>query len=206
MNEVQITRRVPLDSKYLYRSKKVSSRGDEHGYRKHLLKKIVDLSKNECTLCYGYVIEVLGLDEDIVSSIVGDGTLENIFIVSYRAMVIKPVVGMHITGEVTDLDDEVIFVSAYNKFRIMISGDKLEDAGYVYSNKSYVRDIDTISTGSLLDIVITQVQYNCIKKRFTSIGALNEKMEEDIPSSEEEEDEGKSEKDSKTERVKKKEM
>lgn len=162
MQEVTVRRRVPLGSEHLH-----------CGFKTALIEKIRKLSKGECTAAHGYIMEVLEL-KDVHSSSIADGTLENIFVVTYTANSIKPAEGMVVQGVVSDLDSEDLFVQVEDRFKVMVSGDRLEDAGYTFDNDTYTRGNEVIAIGSLLEVRITEAGYSSRKKRFGSIGTIHE--------------------------------
>lgn len=162
MSEIVIRRRVPMESQFLHK-----------GIRKHLLKKITNICDGECSLKYGYILEVTGLTK-IISSIVAPGTIENIFEVEFTALAVKPVPGLVITGEVTIVcaDGDGVFINVSNKFLVMLSVDEFDKFGYQETDDGYIKNGVRVQVGSYLTAKITQVRYECSKKLFTTIGTL----------------------------------
>jgi len=166
MDGITIKRRIPIDSLHLHK-----------GLRKHILRKIKVLTKDECSSDHGYILEVLDL-KDIISSVVAPGTLENIFVVTFTAKVIKPEPGNIVEGVVWKVCEDGVFVLVADKFKVMVSEDEFDDLGYTKHPDGYEKDGAVIQVGSVVDVEIQHVRYECSKKQFSTIGTLTEQSKD----------------------------
>jgi len=155
-----INRRVSLDSKYL--------RSD---FKDKIFETLNKTIINECSESDGYIIEVDKIT-NINSSFVTSGTLENVFFVECLVKTIKPTKGMITEATISQLDDEDIFVDVLGLFKIMISSERLNEAGLYFSNNSYKNKKKTLSIGDKVKVQIIGSGYNSVKRRFNSIGTL----------------------------------
>jgi len=155
-----INRRVSLDSKYL--------RSD---FKDKIFETLNKTIINECSESDGYIIEVDKIT-NINSSFVTSGTLENVFFVECLVKTIKPTKGMITEATISQLDDEDIFVDVLGLFKIMISSERLNEAGLYFSNNSYKNKKKTLSIGDKVKVQIIDSGYNSVKRRFNSIGTL----------------------------------
>jgi DNA-directed RNA polymerase subunit E'/Rpb7 len=144
---------------------------DKH-LNKHILDRLHEVSENECTKDYGYVLKVNKLMK-IVDNYISNVNSELIFIVEYDADIIKPQMNDVYTDEVFLVLRNGIFFNIKNKFKVLIPPDALSDYIFDSDNKVYTHKDDAtkiLAKGSICQVQITGVRY--MNRKFDCFGKI----------------------------------
>lgn len=145
---------------------------DKH-LNKHILDRLHEVSENDCTKEYGYVLKVNKLIS-ILDNYISNVNSELIFIVEYDADIIKPQINDVYTDEVFLVLRNGIFFNIKNKFKVLIPPDALSDYVFDADNKVYTHKDDatkTLTKGSMCQVQITGVRY--MNRKFDCFGKIS---------------------------------
>lgn len=143
-----LTKNVCLESKYLTQN-----------FKAHLLRKLKEITKNECTKNYGYILDIIKIVK-ILDTTISNANSDNVFTVEFEAKTLKPEIGNKLTCKVVDITSYGIFLSMKDKFKILIPKKDLLKREYVNNGDSYVRDEDkTINMNDDVEICISNCKY-----------------------------------------------
>ena len=156
---VTIEKNICLDSCFLSRD-----------INRNIYNKLKDVTTNECTQEYGYIIGIKRLKK-IKDSYISSNS-ENIFIVEAEAEVLKPAEGKLLQGSVCMVFYNGIFLNVLNKQKVLVPITKLQDFAYDQSNNCYKhkKTGENIVVGNTLTVKISGCQYG--KKSFICFGEL----------------------------------
>ena len=99
---VTLERKICIDSEYLNNSIKIN-----------ILKKIKDITNDECSKDIGYFLNIIKLNK-IKDNYISPNC-ENVFIVEFQAEILKPDIGKTFKGEVCMIFSGGIFINIQNK-------------------------------------------------------------------------------------------
>jgi len=160
MTKVTIEKRVHLESKFL-----------DCDIVKHLLLKLQNLTSQECTKKYGYILDI-DSNIEIVSHEISRANTVNVFLVSFQAEILKPVAGDRMVGTVCMVYKDGIFIIIKNKQKMLIPNIFLKE--YIFNEVEgfYINDIGSklIKEGDEIEAIVTAAQYN--KNNFSCFGSL----------------------------------
>ena len=158
MNKVTLEKRIILESKYLTRD-----------IKQHICNKLVEITKEECSKDYGYIIEIIKI-LDIKGHEIGRVNFDNIFTVIFEAYILNPVAGAEFEGTVCLIYKDGIFVNIYDKQKMLIPRDNIQDYVFDENKNIYIKGDVIISQDSKLKVKVTASQYR--KKSFSCFGTL----------------------------------
>jgi len=158
MNSVVIDKRICLESKFL-----------DQEILQHLLEKIKKTTLKECTNDYGYIIEVKKIIK-IVEHEIGRANTENVFLVRFEALTLKPEPGKKMVGKVCMVYKDGIFITIMGKQRMLIPKSYLTDYTYNEADCCYENDKNVIRNDDEISSIVTASQYN--KQSFSCFGSL----------------------------------
>jgi DNA-directed RNA polymerase subunit E'/Rpb7 len=161
-----ITRRVVLDAKYL-----------NQNLMYHLLQKIRDITKNECSKLNGYILNINKLSQ-IIDNSISSANSDIVFTVEFDADTLKPEVGNVLTGMVCMMCENGVFLDIHEGFKVLIpvnglngfimnENEKNEEEKYFTRNEN-----EEIVMGDELKVEISGVKYS--KQLFHVYGKLIE--------------------------------
>jgi DNA-directed RNA polymerase subunit E'/Rpb7 len=158
MNSILIDKRICLESKFL-----------DGEIRKHLFNKLKIITQKECTKEYGYIVKV----EKIISILdheIGRANTDNIFLVRFSALTLKPESGKKMVGTVCMVYRDGIFITIMGKQKMLIPKSYLTNYKFNDVNCCYENDNHTIRNEDEISAIVTAVQYN--KQNFSCFGSL----------------------------------
>lgn len=163
METMIITRRICLDSRYL-----------DQDIKSHMMCELSNMTKNECTNKYGYILSIDRL-ETILSHEIGRANGDNVFTLEFKALIFNPIVGKEVVGEVFHMFAIGIFVNVMEKQKILIPVTSLTNYVFneVTNNYDHIYEKGDINIGDKLNVVITDSQYN--SGGFSCLGVLKDK-------------------------------
>lgn len=160
MQTVTIERRVCLEPRYL-----------DSNIHLHLLTKLEDSVRNECTHENGYILRVHKI-VDIPSHSIANANLDIVFTLRFTADILRPQVGMVLESKVLKVYPQSIFVIAENRQRMVIPADTLgkqykykSDDGVYASKKRTIRAKDTVRV-EITDLMYEKHTFMCICKLY----------------------------------------
>lgn len=156
-----INRRVCLEPKYL-----------DSDVMSHLLNKLVDSTRDECSRENGYILgvkEIVSVDSTKISPANSDV----VFSVNFKAEILKPIDGKTLEGEVCMVFRDGIFVDVKNKLKVLIPLSELSGYELNKSSTGYVKGNSNIQKGDTVKVMITGTKYS--QQRFSCFGSLIEK-------------------------------
>lgn len=142
-----ITRRICLESKFL-----------DSNILRHIFNKIVDLTKNECTKEYGYIINIkriISIDDSCISAASSD----NVFTITFEAITIKPEIGSVLEGIVCMIFPNGILLNIEDKMKFLIPLSSL--IGYELNKQEcfYFNEKRKISKNDRVSVSVMDVKY-----------------------------------------------
>ena len=155
---VVINRQVCLENKYLC-----------NDIEYWLLKKLRNMTENECTNENGYILSVDKLNR-IVDTKISNANAVNVFTVEFEAETLRPVVGENLTGSVFKLFPKGIFIHVKNKLEVLIRLDDLNGYEFDSEKSTFTCGKKIIRKDDILTVKIVGVQYS--KHRFTCYGSI----------------------------------
>lgn len=158
MDKVILEKRVLLESKHLTKS-----------IKQNICNKLVEVTKEECSKDYGYIIEIIKI-LDIKGHEIGRVNFDNIFTVVFEAYILNPVAGAEFEGVVCLVYKDGIFVNILNKQKMLIPRDNIKD--YIFDEEQgvYKNGERIIQQDSKVKVKVTASQYR--KKSFSCFGSL----------------------------------
>jgi DNA-directed RNA polymerase subunit E'/Rpb7 len=158
MDKVILEKRVLLESKYLTKS-----------IKQNICNKLVEVTKEECSKDYGYIIEIIKI-LDIKGHEIGRVNFDNIFTVVFEAYILNPVAGAEFDAVVCLVYKDGIFVNILNKQKMLIPRDNIKDYSFDEDQGVYKNGDRIIEQDSKVKVKVTAAQYR--KKSFSCFGSL----------------------------------
>ena len=158
MSLVTIDKSICLESKFL-----------DNNFSRHIFNKLKKISEQECSKEYGYIIAVHKIIS-ILNHEIGRANTDNVFVIRFEALTLKPEPGKTLVGKVCMLYKDGIFITIMGKQRMLIPKSyltkfKFNESDCCYENADrIIRDKDEISA------IVVGVQYN--KQNFSCFGSL----------------------------------
>lgn len=136
-----------------------------------IFKKLQLASENDCNKEYGYILKVeklLKIDDNYISNV----NSELIFVVSFRALTIKPEVHKVFTDKIWMVLSGGIFLNVKEKFKVLIPPNALTDYVFNADKKVYTHKVTNVvlEQGSECTVKITGMRY--LNKNFDCFGEL----------------------------------
>lgn len=136
-----------------------------------IFKKLQLASENDCNKEYGYILKVeklLKIDDNYISNV----NSELIFVVSFRALTIKPEVHKVFTDKIWMVLSGGIFLNVKEKFKVLIPPNALTDYVFNADKKIYTHKVSNVVLvqGSECTVKITGMRY--LNKNFDCFGEL----------------------------------
>ena len=134
----------------------------------NLLIKLREITLNECTKKYGYILEVIRII-NVIDNQISSANSDIVFTVKFEAIILKPEVNSIFEGEVCMIIKDCVFLDVKKRLKVLV---QLGDLGYKLDNNTncIVKDNHKISQGDILKVKITGVKY--CKQRFNCFGNL----------------------------------
>jgi DNA-directed RNA polymerase subunit E'/Rpb7 len=142
--------------------------------KENIFKKMENISINECTKEYGYILNINKLLKIKDSSI--SSNCEHIFITEFDIKTLKPEIGKEFDGTICMIFVGGIFIIIENKLKVLIPISTIDnfkhdkDQNY-FINKKNPKKI--IKQGDTLTVKISGIKYS--KQNFSCFGNLIEK-------------------------------
>lgn len=160
MTTIVIERRICLEPKYL-----------DSNVRSHLLKKVYEQTKDECTEENGHLLEIKDLKK-IVSNRISPATSDIVFTIQFEAIMLKPEKGKKLSGTVCMVFQAGVFIEVMGILKVLIPitsmpGYKLNKTGSVFT-----KGLKRIKEGDIVTVCISEVTYK--DKEFSSFGSIFE--------------------------------
>lgn len=142
---VSITKHIKLEPRFF-----------DSNIRTNILNTIVRDCTNKCTKDYGHVLHVV--DNKVKISKV----LNNIFIVTFKAEILRLVPGKVLKGNVCMLFKDGIFIDILERQQILIAKHELKEYTFDEIRQEYknIKTGKTIRDGDELTVQITLVKYS----------------------------------------------
>jgi DNA-directed RNA polymerase subunit E'/Rpb7 len=136
-----------------------------------IFKRLQVASENDCNKEYGYILKVeklLKIDDNYISNV----NSELIFIVSFKALTIKPEINKVFTDTIWMVLSGGIFLNVKNKFKVLIPPNALSEYSFNQDKKAYIhKENKTIlEQGSECTVKITGIRY--MNKNFDCFAEL----------------------------------
>lgn len=149
-----IERRIYIEPKYL-----------DTNLMEHLLKKIKEITTNECTKEYGHILSVNKLVEIT-------GNIDTIFTVKFEATTLKPEPGKKFDAVVCMVYKDGIFVNIAGKQKMLIPVSNLVNYKFNEAENVYINTEtkNKISIGNTISIQVTAAKYN--NQNFSCVGSI----------------------------------
>lgn len=158
MDKVVLEKRILLHSKYLTKD-----------IKQHICNKLVEVTKEECSKDYGYIIEIIKILE-IKGHEIGRVNFDNIFTVIFEAYILNPVADSEFDGVVCLIFKDGIFVNILDKQKMLIPKDNIKDYDFDEDKNIYKKGDLIITQDSKVRVNVTASQYR--KKSFSCFGTL----------------------------------
>lgn len=153
-----IKRNVCIQPKYL-----------DKNINTHILKKLQDSTRGECSKKNGHILEVTRIVENYGNRI-SSANSDIIFDIEFEAKVVKPEQGQIMEGIVCMISKDGIFVQIENVLKILIPPSSLSEYELDPTSSFYSKDEDTIERKDTVKVKISATKYS--KKKFSVIGSL----------------------------------
>lgn len=149
-----ITRRICLESKFL-----------DSNILRHLLNKIIDLTKNECSKEYGFIIgikRIISIDDSWISA----ASSENVFTITFEAITLKPEIGSVLEGNVCMIFPNGILLNIEDKMKFLVPLSSLSEyqlnkqEGFYFNEKRKISKNDRVSV-SVVDVKYKNQTFMC---------------------------------------------
>lgn len=151
--KVNITRRVYLNPVFM-----------DQNIMTHLLNRIIEITKDECTKEHGHIISV----NRIIKILNNEDT---IFTVLFEAETLLPTEGSKFSGKVCMVYKDGIFLQILSKQKMLIPSKYITNYSYDEETNSYVNNNKIIKNGDEIYAIVTASQYT--NKNFSCIGKLD---------------------------------
>jgi DNA-directed RNA polymerase subunit E'/Rpb7 len=158
MDKAVLEKRILLDSKYLTKD-----------IKQHICNKLVEVTKEECSKDYGYIIEIIKILE-IKGHEIGRVNFDNIFTVIFEAYILNPVSGAEFEGVVCLIYKDGIFVNILDKQKMLIPKESIKDYKFDEDKNIYKKGDSVIAQDTKVKVRVTASQYR--KKSFSCFGSL----------------------------------
>ena len=160
-SEIILEKRIVLEARCL-----------DSNFLKHLKDKLLKVSLNSCSKETGHIMNVKEITK-IVENYISNVNSEIVFIVQFKADVLKPSVGLILEDRISMVFAGGVFLNILNKFQVLIPSHALK--GYTFSSgekKSFVNTETkaSIKEGDICQIKITGVRFK--KNNFDCFGEL----------------------------------
>ena len=136
-----------------------------------IFEKIKEITNNECTKEYGYILGVKRLVK-IKDNYISNVNCDNIFIVLFEAYTLKPEVGKKFKGKVCMLFNGGIFLNIENKQKVLIPVSSLKNYNFDAPKKIFENGDKKISVDDEINVEITGTKYS--KQSFSCFGNIIE--------------------------------
>lgn len=143
-------------------------------FRKHLVDKLKAISLNSCTKENGHILEIRDITK-ITDNYISNVNSEIIFIVEFKALVLKPEIGSIITDKVCMVFGGGLLLNVKDKFKVLVPANTLVD--YVYGEqpvKSFTNKVKGVVIGENQECKVKITGIRFLKKNFSCIGQLIE--------------------------------
>jgi DNA-directed RNA polymerase subunit E'/Rpb7 len=158
MDKAVLEKRILLDSKYLTKD-----------IKQHICNKLVEVTKEECSKDYGYIIEIIKILE-IKGHEIGRVNFDNIFTVIFEAYILNPVSGAEFEGVVCLIYKDGVFVNILDKQKMLIPKESIKDYKFDEDKNIYKKGDSVIAQDTKVKVRVTASQYR--KKSFSCFGSL----------------------------------
>lgn len=158
MDKAVLEKRILLDSKYLTKD-----------IKQHICNKLVEVTKEECSKDYGYIIEIIKILE-IKGHEIGRVNFDNIFTVIFEAYILNPVSGAEFEGVVCLIYKDGVFVNILDKQKMLIPKESIKDYKFDEDKNIYKKGDSVITQDTKVKVRVTASQYR--KKSFSCFGSL----------------------------------
>ena len=156
---VNIEKKITIDSQYL-----------NSNLKNNILNKLKNITKDECSKDYGYYIDVknfLKIKDNYISS-----NCENIFLIEFKAELLKPEAGKIFEGNVCMIFCGGIFLNVLNKLKVLIPISSILNYEFNSTKNTFInkKTLKTINKDDKLKVSITGTKYS--KQNFSCFGVL----------------------------------
>lgn len=157
MSNIIMERNICIEPQYL-----------NNNIHQNLLVKLREVTANECTKKYGYILEILRI-YSVLDNQISFANSDIVFTVKFEAKILKPEIGSIFEGEVCMIIKDCLFVDIKKKLKVLV---QLGETGYKLdtNDNCMVKGDMKIYQGDLLKVCITGVKY--CKQRFNCFGNL----------------------------------
>jgi DNA-directed RNA polymerase subunit E'/Rpb7 len=158
---IKLRKKISIESQYL-----------DSNIIENILKKLKNITNNECSKEYGYFInikKIINIMDNYISS-----NCENIFNVEFEAEILKPEIGKKYEGKVCMLFGGGIFLNVLNRLKILIPLSSIPDYEYnqLKNNFTNKKNEKVINLNDDLKVIISGTKYS--KQSFSCFGKLIE--------------------------------
>lgn len=164
---IRLEKKISLPSEFL-----------DQKIRSHLLNRVRDVFKNDCTKEYGYILNIKKLLQ-IKSNYISSVNSENMFHVELKAEVVKPEIGKIFEDEICMIFNGGIFINVYNKFKVLIPINYISEYNFQAKDRTFQHSTDEkkiIKEGDIIKVKINGIKY--ANKQFSCFGEMIENKEE----------------------------
>jgi DNA-directed RNA polymerase subunit E'/Rpb7 len=160
MSTTIIEKRLCLDCKYL-----------NADIKKNILEKLREITQNDCTKNYGYILNIINIIE-IKEHKIGRANCSNVFMIKFEAETLKPEVGKKLNGKIIMIYKDGIFLIIKDKQKMLIPKNLLNDYEFddetgTYKNKNTNK---IVKIDDDINVIVTASEYN--KKDYSCFGSI----------------------------------
>lgn len=160
---IQIKQKVSIDCIYL-----------DYNIKENLLKKLKKTVVGNCSLDYGYILDIIKIINMSNNKISSADSL-CVFDVIYEAEILKPKIGNVFTGKVCMVFQNGFMVDIQNVIKVLIPVSSLKDFVYKEDNQSFILKNKLIIKEDIeVNIEIVMIKYE--KKKYSCIGKIKDKI------------------------------
>ena len=158
---INLQKKISIDSQYL-----------DSNILENLLKKLKDITHNECSKEYGYFIKIKRI-KNIIDNYISSNC-ENIFILDFEAEILKPEIGNKYEGKVCMLFSGGVFLNVLNRLKILIPISSIPYYEYnqLKNNFTNKKNKKIINLNDNLTVIVSGTKYS--KQSFSVFGTLVE--------------------------------
>jgi DNA-directed RNA polymerase subunit E'/Rpb7 len=158
---IKLQKKISIESQYL-----------DSNIKENILKKLKNITNNECSKEYGYYININKINKILDNYI--SSNCENIFLVEFEAEILKPEIDKKYEGKVCMLFGGGIFLNVLNRLKILIPLSTIIDYEYnqIKNNFTNKKNGKVINLNDDLKVVISGTKYS--KQNFSCFGKLLE--------------------------------